>query len=142
MQVVEFLRSTRDFQQQVDLLSGLLQGDPFASALLNDLLSIRDLVHPFLAHFRRHSVPLRLFCAHVMERMGKFPDIDELEKKIGKIKEVKDNLEHVKRWFSQDESTALDTITPLVSRLWKSGHFVSYPRYYFGIITRSQLIRY
>lgn len=139
--MVEFLRNTKDFLQQVDLLSGLLQGDPFASTLLNHLLSIRDLVHPFLAHLRRHSVPLRLFCAHVMERMGRFPDPVELEKKIEKIKGVKEHLEHVKRWFSQDEDNALDTISPLVSRLWKFGHFVS-SRYAICFLLKFVLVLY
>jgi hypothetical protein len=115
----------KDFQVHADLLTGKLQGDHFGLSLLNDLIIVREMIFPFL----EHPVPLRKFCARVIERMGRFPDPEELGKKIEKIRVVEEQLGELRKWFSVDEETTLDSTSAFVSRLWKSGYYVSFTGY-------------
>ena len=132
---MEFLRGIKSFQEHVDILTGKLQGDHFGLSLLNDLVIVREMISPFLGH----PVPLRKFCAHVIERMGRFPDLDELSKKVEKIRLVEDQLEELRNWFSVDEETSLDSASAFVSRLWKSGHYISSTGYEWWTRGRAEI---
>ena len=128
-EVVTYIGSHKEFDKKVAFLNGDLQGYKFGLDLLNNVISVKQIIDPFveilkLTNENKEYIELSKLCKSVYDLLKNLYE-DEFLRRIEKMRNVLEHIQEIKVWFSRTTGLTPDTILPFVHCLLVSGNYHS-----------------
>jgi len=119
-----------EFNTTINFLNGDLQGDEFGLDLVNNLITARRMLEPFLLILSlkdRGSKPLSkgmtlsTLCSKVKDAISGF----DISAKVDEVQKLLQHLPVIRVWFSSTTELTLDRFLPYITHLLETGYYVS-----------------
>lgn len=123
-EVLQFLSGIKNFENRLQYLTADLQGYQYGLNLLNNVISVHQLVEPLMKMISE-KITLTNLCKLVCDQLNRYANEREVLLSLQKIQTVLDHLPEIRVWFTKSSGFTLDTILPFVTQLMKSGTFHS-----------------
>lgn len=106
-------------------LNGDLQGYRFGLDLLNNVISVKQIIDPFVDSLSKaKAVTLQQLCSNQSALFKTLSD-DEFLRRVEKMRNVLEHIQEIRVWFSRTTGLTLDTILPFVNCLNTTGTYQS-----------------